>query len=178
MSTRATVWIINEKSGDECFLYHHCDGYMLDEELDPILKELEPEEWTVDSVTKAITDFDDAYREVSYGVGWDSEYLYKISVDKMKMEKFECGISDTINGDRKEEKSDQKYLAKEYTYSEQRTKAVNNGPDAERRGYLMGLASFLRNMHEKTLKSDFNLSDYEVNLVLEYMGQTPPNGKE
>ena len=178
MSTRATVWIINEKSGDERFLYHHCDGYMLNEELDPILKELEPEEWAVDTVTKVITGFDDAYREVSYGVGWDSEYLYKISVDKMKMEKFECGISDTISGDRKEEKSDRKYLVKEYTYSKKYTETASDGLDTERRGYLMGLASFLRSMHEKALKSNFNLSDYEVNLVFEYMAQIPPNGKE
>lgn len=206
MSTRATVWIINEESGDERFLYHHCDGYMLDEEISPLLGKLSSVDWTVDSVTKAITDFDDAYREVDadYGVGWDSEYLYKISVDKMKMEKFECGIEDTCVGDCKEEKSKPKYRVETYTYGfpvENCANAIPEkddkethyeethyaGPDMkstpsstlspERRGYLMGLAEFLRNIHEKDLKKNFSLSDYEVRLVFEYMAQMPPNGK-
>ena len=201
MSTRATVWIINEENGYERFLYHHCDGYMLEQEICPILGKLSSVDWTVDSVVKAITDFDDAYREVDadYGVGWDSEYLYKISVDKMKMEKFECGIGDIRVGDCKEEKSKPEYRVETYTYGfpvETCTKTMQEkedkethcaGPDMEgtpsfslspeRKGYLMGLADFLRNIHEKDLKKNFSLSDYEINLVFEYMAQTPPNGK-
>lgn len=115
MSTRATVWI---KSGDEeRFLYHHCDGYMLDEELDPILKELEPEEWTVDDVAEEILEkYEDYGRHKVDGVGWDSEYVYKIDVDKRTLEKFECGINDTDNGDCKEEKTQVKYLKNTYYY--------------------------------------------------------------
>ena len=116
MSTRATVWI---KSGDEeRFLYHHCDGYMLDEELDPILKKLAEDQWTVDGVAEAIIDEYEAYgRHKADGVGWDSEYVYKIDVCKKTLEKFECGIEDTERGDRKEEKTQEKYLEKTYEYS-------------------------------------------------------------
>lgn len=118
MSTRATVWINNESTGEERFLYHHCDGYMLDEELDPILKRLEPEDWTVDDVAKEILrEYEDYGRHKVDGVGWDSEYVYKIDVDKRTLEKFECGINDTDNGDRKEEKTQEKYLEKTYRYS-------------------------------------------------------------
>ena len=115
MSTRATVWI---KSGnEERFLYHHCDGYMLDEEIDPILKELEPEKWTVDDVAEEILEkYEDYGRHKVDGVGWDSEYVYKIDVDKRTLEKFECGINDTDNGDRKEEKTQGKYLKNTYYY--------------------------------------------------------------
>ena len=118
MSTRATVWINNESTGEERFLYHHCDGYMLDEELDPILKRLEPEDWTVDDVAEEILEkYEDYGRHKVDGVGWDSEYVYKIDVDKGTLEKFECGINDTDNGDRKEEKTQEKYLEKTYRYS-------------------------------------------------------------
>ena len=104
MSTRATVWIKSEN--EERFLYHHCDGYMLDEELDPILKRLEPEEWTVDDVAEEILrEYEDYGRHKVDGVGWDSEYVYKIDVDKRTLSKFECGINDTENGDRKDEKT-------------------------------------------------------------------------
>lgn len=206
MSTRATVWIINEENGYERFLYHHCDGDMLEEEICPILGKLSSVDWTVDSVTKAITDFDDDYREVigGYGVGWDTEYLYKITTNRMRMEKYECGIGDTLAGDCKEEKSKPEYRVETYTYGfpvENYANAIPKkedkethyegtqcaGPDMEgtpsfslspeRRGYLMGLADFLRNIHEKDLKKNFSLSDYEINLVFEYMAQTPPNGK-
>ena len=209
MSTRATVWIINEESGYERFLYHHCDGYMLDEEISPVLGKLSSEEWTVDSITKAITDFDDAYREIDacYGVGWDSEYLYKIITNKTCMEKYECGIGDIRLGDCKEEKSKPEYKVETYSYGfpnyanttpEKEDKETHYeethyaGIDIdgtqkfglipeiispERRGYLMGLADFLRNIHEKDLKKKFSLSDYEVCLVFEYMAQMHPERK-
>ena len=118
MSTRATVWILNQENGDERFLYHHCDGYMLDEELDPILKELEPEKWTVIDIAEEILEKYEEYgRHRVDGVGWDSEYVYKIDVCKKTLEKFECGINDTDNGDRKEEKTQEKYLKNTYKYS-------------------------------------------------------------
>jgi hypothetical protein len=116
MSTRATVWI---KSGDEeRFLYHHCDGYMLDEELDPILKKLTDGQWTVDGVAEAIIEEYEAYgRHKADGVGWDSEYVYKIDVSERTLEKFGCGINDAGYGDRKVEKTQEKYLEKTYRYS-------------------------------------------------------------
>ena len=116
MSTRATVWI---KNGDEeRFLYHHCDGYMLDEELDPILKSLPDDKWTVDGIAEAIVNYDEAYgRHHVDGVGWDSEYVYKIDAGERTLEKFGCGIKDTDNGDRKDEKTQEKYLEKTYRYS-------------------------------------------------------------
>ena len=118
MSTRATVWILNRENGDERFLYHHCDGYMLDEELDPILKNLPDDKWTVDDIAEAIVNYDYAYggHHVD-GIGWDSEYAYKIDVVYKTLEKFNCGISDIINGDRKDEKTQEKYLEKTYRYS-------------------------------------------------------------
>ena len=118
MSTRATVWILNEDNGDERFLYHHCDGYMLDEEINPILTNLQDDKWTVDGVAEAIINYDEAYgRHKVDGVGWDSEYVYKISVDKKTIEKFECGINDTDAGDRKYEKTQAKYLKTKYGFS-------------------------------------------------------------
>ena len=118
MSTRATVWIKNAHTGEERFLYHHCDGYMLDEELDPILKKLTDDQWTVDGVAEAIIEEYEAYgRHKVDGVGWDSEYVYKIYVDEKALEKFECGINDTDKGDRKEEKTQRKYLKNTYYYN-------------------------------------------------------------
>ena len=112
MSTRANVWILNKKNGGERILYHHCDGYMLDEEIDPILRDLPDDKWTVKGVAEAIIDFDEAYGKHSVdSVGWDSEFVYKIEVTERKMEKFDCGISDTIRGDRKEEKTQEKQRA-------------------------------------------------------------------
>ena len=118
MSTRATVWILNQENSDERFLYHHCDGYMLDEEIDPILKKLPSDKWNVDDVAQTIINYDEAYgRHHVDGVGWDSEYVYKVNVTNKTLEKFECGIEDTDNGDRKEEKTQEKYLEKTYEYS-------------------------------------------------------------
>lgn len=116
MSTRATVWLRSEKQNITRYLYHHCDGYMLDEELDPILKGLDDNNWFIPDIMKAITDYDDAYREKDE-VGWDSEYVYKIDVDNHTLTKYECGIKDTTNGDRCEEKTQEKYLEKTYEYS-------------------------------------------------------------
>ena len=185
MSTRATVWIKSEN--EERFLYHHCDGYMLDEELDPILKRLEPEEWTVDDVAEEILrEYEDYGRHKVDGVGWDSEYVYKIDVDKRTLAKFECGINDTSNGDRKEEKTQGKYLVKVCGYA-QETSVDEGGPsnltyessdNQLRNGYLMGLAAFMRNIHEKTLKKDFKLTDYEVDKVFEYMAKKGGNCTE
>lgn len=185
MSTRATVWIKGEN--EERFLYHHCDGYMLDEELDPILKRLKPGEWTVDIVAEAIIEEYEAYgRHKVDGVGWDSEYVYKIDVDNKTLEKFECGINDTDNGDRKEEKTQKKYLVNVCDYM-QETLSDGEGPSNQicesgdnqfRNGYLMGLAAFIRNINEKTLKKEFRLTDYEVNKVFEYMAQTDGNHAE
>jgi len=89
MSTRATVWILDQENGDERFLYHHCDGYMLDEEIDPILKKLPSDKWNVDDVAQTIINYDEAYgRHHADGVGWDSEYVYKVNVTNKTLEKF------------------------------------------------------------------------------------------
>ena len=118
MSTRATVWILNQENGDERFLYHHCDGYELDYEIDQVLKNLPNDKWTVDDIAEAIVNYDEAYgRHRVDGIGWDSEYAYKIDVVHRTLEKFNCGISDTVNGDRKDEKTQEKYLEKTYRYS-------------------------------------------------------------
>lgn len=96
MSTRATVWIKSEKEGRDVFLYHHCDGYCLDEDIDPVLKNLPCDEaWNVEDIKASIMalEFGDSYREVDT-VGWDSEYVYKISVDERKMYKYDTGIGD------------------------------------------------------------------------------------
>lgn len=118
MSTRATVWIKNETSGEERFLYHHCDGYGLDEGINPILRELPDDKWNVNDVAQAIIDYDDAYgRHRVDGVGWDSEYVYKILVGDKTLEKFDCGIGDDFHGDCREEKTREKYSVKKYKYS-------------------------------------------------------------
>ena len=91
---------------------------MLDEEIDPILKGLPDDKWTVDDIAEAIVNYDEAYggHHVD-GIGWDSEYAYKIDIVYKTLEKFNCGISDTVNGDRKDEKTQDKYLEKTYRYS-------------------------------------------------------------
>lgn len=91
---------------------------MLDEEIDPILRTLPDDKWTVKDVAEAIIDFDDAYgkRNVD-SVGWDSEFVYKIEVTERKMEKFDCGITGAIRGDHKDEKTRDEYLDKTYRYS-------------------------------------------------------------
>ena len=95
MSTRATVWIRNDEEDISVFLYHHCDGYGLDEDIDPVLKNLPDDAWNVADIQDAIQalEFGDSYKRVQT-VGWDSEYVYKISVDERKMYKYYTGIGD------------------------------------------------------------------------------------
>lgn len=95
MSTRATVWIRNDKEDVSVFLYHHCDGYGLDEDIGPVLKNLPDDAWNVVDIQDAIQalEFGDSYRMVDT-VGWDSEYVYKISIDERKMYKYYTGIGD------------------------------------------------------------------------------------
>lgn len=169
MSTRATVWIKSEKTGDERFLYHHCDGYMLDEELDPILKELEPEEWTVIDVAEEILrKYEDYGRHKVDGVGWDSEYAYKIDVDKRTLEKFECGIYDTKEGDRKEEKTQEKYLINTYHYDYPR--AIEGGP-----------SNITEEPERPSAKEKFEKIErfaYDVSKFIDFLGKTHEFDKE
>ena len=82
------------------------------------MKDLPDDKWTVDDIAVAIVNYDEAYgRHHVDGIGWDSEYVYKIDVVYKTLEKFDCGISDTVIGDRKEEKTQEKYLVKTYRYS-------------------------------------------------------------
>lgn len=98
MSTRATVWIRSDKDDESVFLFHHCDGYCLDEDIDPALKNLHDDAWNVVDIQDTIQalEFGDSYRRVDT-VGWDSEYVYKISVDECKMYKYYTGIGDPHN---------------------------------------------------------------------------------
>lgn len=131
MSTRATVWIKNENTGDEKFLYHHCDGYALDEDLDEVLSGIPAYEWEVEDIARAIINFDDAYgtHDVD-SVGWDSEYVYVISIKDRTLKKYECGISSSIHYDCKEEKTQQKYLIREIEYGP-KCKAVSEDTETD-----------------------------------------------
>ena len=93
MSTRATVWIRNEAEDISVFLYHHCDGYCLDDDIDPLLQNLPEDAWNIVDIRESIKEleFGNTYREVDT-VGWDSEYVYKISIDERKMYKYYTGI--------------------------------------------------------------------------------------
>lgn len=117
MSTRATVWIRNEKDDESVFLFHHCDGYCLDEGIDPVLKNLPDDAWNVAGIQDAIQaqalEFGDTYRRVDT-VGWDSEYVYKISIDERKMYKYATGIGDPYGETNFESRL--KDLEKTYTY--------------------------------------------------------------
>lgn len=118
MSTRATIWIKSEGQ-DDAFIYHHCDGYMLDEEIDPVLKELAPHSWNVPDVINRILEIEDTYSLTDH-VGWDSEYVYKIDVDARVMEKYDCGIDCSANDDCKEEKTQAKYLEATFEYMKEK----------------------------------------------------------
>ena len=117
MSTRATVWIKNEDTGDEKFLYHHCDGYSLDDDLNDVLLGIPAYEWEVENIARAIINYDNAYgRHLVDGVGWDSEYVYVISIKDRTLKKYECGISSSFDYDCKGEKTQPKYLIREIGY--------------------------------------------------------------
>ena len=118
MSTRATVWIRSDESDVSRFIYHHCDGYCLDEDIDPALKKVK--DWYVPEVVQAVLDIEDAYREVN-GVGWDSEYVYKIDVDERKMYKYDTGIGSP----RDEENFESRLTDLERTYEYQPEKREN-----------------------------------------------------
>jgi hypothetical protein len=135
---------------------------MLDEELDPILKGLEPEEWTVDDIAECILEKYEAYgRHKVDGVGWDSEYVYKIDVDKRTLSKFECGINDTENGDRKEEKTQGKYLVKVCGYAQET--AVDEG-----------CPSTTQEEHENTREKFDKIERfaYDVKNFIDFLGKT------
>ena len=177
MSTRATVWLRSEKQNITRYLYHHCDGYMLDEELDPILKGLDDNNWFIPDIMKAITDYDDAYREKDE-VGWDSEYVYKIDVDNHTLTKYECGIEDTTNGDRCEEKTQEKYRIGTWAYGEdgehfnERIEVLETTlDDAMRAGYLKGVAALQKSLIGPSLKRSLGLTDEEVQTVFKLMAE-------
>lgn len=119
MSTRATVWIKNENTGEERFLYHHCDGYALDDELADVLLNIPAQQWGVDTIADAIIANDDAYgRHKVDDIGWDSEYVYVISIRSKTLTKYECGC--WFQGEHKEdgmsiqeEKTQPKYIVRQ-----------------------------------------------------------------
>ena len=119
MSTRATVWIKNEDTGEEKFLYHHCDGYSLDDDLADVLLDIPKQYWTVETIAKEIIDHDEDYgRHRVNEIGWDSEYVYVISIKNRTLTKYECGC--WFSGEHKndgmtiqEEKTQPKYIVRQ-----------------------------------------------------------------
>ena len=150
---------------------------MLDEELDPILKGLDDNDWFIPDIMEAITNYDDAYREKDE-VGWDSEYVYKIDVDNRTLTKYECGIEDTENGDRCEEKTQEKYRVGTWAYGKdgehfnERIEILETTlDDAMRAGYLKGVAALQKSLIGPSLKRSLGLTDEEVQTVFKLMAE-------
>lgn len=122
MSTRATVWIKDEDTGEDKFLYHHCDGDDLDTELADVLTGLPACDWNIERISRAIVDYDDAYGTHKVDeIGWDSEYVYVISIKKKTLYKYECGLwfagnHTNDNMSVAEEKTQEKYLIRELEF--------------------------------------------------------------
>lgn len=122
MSTRATVLLRQPSTDERAYLYHHCDGYDLDCDLDKVLKNFSDKPWEIKTIAQAIIDFDDAYgRHKVNDIGWDSEYVYVIDLDERTLKKYDCGLwfFDDHKGDQmpiEEEKTQEKYLSRTITY--------------------------------------------------------------
>ena len=125
MSTRATVWLKQPSKGESAYLYHHCDGYALDEDLDDVLRNLSKSQWNVEDAINAIVANDDAYgRHHVDSIGWDSEYVYVIDLDNRTLKKFDCGLwfAEEHKDDNMtigQEKTQEKYLERTLKYPEQ-----------------------------------------------------------
>ena len=137
---------------------------MLDEEIDPVLINLPDDKWTVDDIAKAIISYDEAYgRHHVDGVGWDSEYVYKIDVVNKTLEKFDCGISDYREGDRKDEKTQAKYLERTFTY----TKLSGEEKAAKIKDYVETL-KILINATAKNASLNDEMKREAVKLIYEF----------
>lgn len=117
MSTRATVCLKKASAKEEAYLYHHCDGYALDEDLDDVLKNLPNGAWNVKDLVERIIDYDDVYgHHCVTSVGWDSEYVYVIDLDERTLKKYGCGICVKDGMSIEEEKTQDKYLERTIKY--------------------------------------------------------------
>lgn len=127
MSTRASVWLRKPSTGEEAYLYHHCDGYALDDDLDRVLKELPMgTPWNMEKVFDAIVDYDDAYgRHRVSSIGWDSEYVYVIDLDERTLKKYGCGICSKDELSIEQEKTQDKYLERIIKYPSLSENEVN-----------------------------------------------------
>lgn len=118
MSTRATVWLRKPSTREEAYLYHHCDGYALDDDLDEVLRGLPMgTPWNLERMIEAIIEYDEAYgRHSVSNIGWDSEYVYVIDLDERTLKKYGCGIclKDTMSIE--QEKTQDKYLERTIKY--------------------------------------------------------------
>ena len=132
MSTRATLIIKDSNTGEKCYLYHHCDGYCLDEDLDEVLEQTIIPKWNVAALKAVILNMDDTYGTHKVDdVGWDSEYVYVIDVADRTLKKYECGLwfKDEHQGETmsiEEEKTQEKYRIGTWAYGETHETSQDN----------------------------------------------------
>lgn len=97
MSTRAHITI---KQGDTLFhMSHHCDGYPsgvgceLVDMLKSYASHVGRKAWTASELCGYIGNQDDEYRQVTFGVRWDQEYIYVIDCDNHTLKGYHKGIT-------------------------------------------------------------------------------------
>lgn len=184
MSTKATLIIKDSKTGEKCYLYHHCDGYSLDEELDNLLQYVVDSNWTVPALRSIVINMDEAYgTHPVISVGWDSEYVYVIDAANKTLKKYECGLwfesehyLETMNIE--EEKTQEKYHVGTWAYGEdgqhfnERVEVLETTlDDAMRAGYLKGVAALQKSLIGPSLKRSLGLTDEEVQTVFKLMAE-------
>lgn len=90
MSTRANI-IIKDAAGEECILYHHCDGYPegVGIELQRFVRHVTDDNNSAESLARFIMQQDAQY-EPTEGIHGDIEYLYTIntSTHELHYEKY------------------------------------------------------------------------------------------
>lgn len=147
MSTRATVWLKKESTGDERFLYHHCDGYSLEDDLDEVLKSLPPNPtyWDVSGLAFKIIEKDEAYGHHNVNdIGWDSEYVYVIDLDKRTLTKYNCGLCFDKQGAMRDIKTQDKYIERKFEYLSP-YEVPENPKEAEIEKYATGIIQLIEN---------------------------------
>ena len=156
MSTRATVLIQEPLTGEKAYLYHHCDGYELEPDLDTVLRNLENDDWSMKNVVKSIIDYDSAYgRHVVNNIGWDSEYVYVIDLTEKTLKKYACGL-----WFEKDHKNDGMSIADEKTQPKNLVRTFNYKilTESEREVAIRGFVETLKIVVNATAKNA-NISD-------------------
>lgn len=184
MTTRATLIIKDSKTGEKCYLYHHRDGYSLDEELDNLLQYVVDSNWTVTALRSIVINMDEAYgTHKVVSVGWDSEYVYVIDAADKTLKKYECGLwfesehhGETMNIE--EEKTQEKYRVGTWAYGDgaahfnERIEVPETSiDDVMRAGYLKGVAALQKSLIGPSLKRSLGLTDEEVQTVFKLMAE-------